>query len=159
MSRKRDMQRLIRAWKGEAGEIEIDMQKVVKFAVAKGWPRPEPKSPLDILVRQFTDAAREEIGKDPKTGRPYRVYHAIPVHSGQQTLFHYIDINDAPRKAMHKSLINRREQMVGDGLQLTFDALYWNSQHPDEEPIVLPLDLTPDVEWRMNAPEDDGKAA
>src|SRR3954447_12263054 len=87
-----------------------------------------------------------------KTGRPYRVYHAIPVHSGQLTLFHWIDINEAPRKAIHKSLINRREQMVGDGLQLTLDAAYWNGLHPDEEPIELPMDLTPDIEWRMNAP-------
>jgi hypothetical protein len=49
--------------------------------------------------------------------------------------------------------------MVGDGLQLTLDALYWNGQPPDEEPIVLPMYLSPDIEWRMNAPDEDGKVA
>jgi hypothetical protein len=86
-----------------------------------------------------------------------RASRRIRLH--KQSLFHRIDINDAPRKAIHKFLINRREQMVGDGLQLTLDALYWNGQPPDEEPIVLPMYLSPDIEWRMNAPDEDGKVA
>ncbi len=155
MSKKRQMQRLIRAWKEDTGAVEIEMQKVVEYAVAKGWPLPTPKSPLELLAKEFTNAAREEIGRDPNSGRPYRVYHAVPVSSGQTTLFHWWDITEAPRKVIHKSLINRREQMVGDGLQLTLDAMFWNSIHPDEEPLVLPLDLTPDVEWRLNAPEEE----
>ena len=110
---------------------------------------------MDALARQFADAARDEIAHDPKSGRPYRVYHAVPVQSGQLTLFHWVDINEAPRKVIHKSLINRREQMVGDGLQLTLDAMYWNGLNPNEEPIVLPMDLTPDIEWRLNAEDDD----
>ena len=159
MGRKRDMQRLIRQYKDETGELEIDMHKVAEYAVSKDWPLPQPRDPLDTLAKQFTDAAREEIGHDPKSGRPYRVYHAVPIVSGQMTFFHYIDINDAPRKTMHKSLVNRREQMVGDGLQLTLDAMYWNGINPNEEPIVLPMDLGPDIEWRLNAPDDDEEAA
>lgn len=159
MSKKRDKQRLIRAWKDETGETEIDMHKVAAYAVSKGWPLPRPKDPLELLAREFTDAAREEISTDPKTGRPYRVYHSVPVQNGQTTLFHWVDIREAPRKVMHKSLINRREQMVGDGLQLTFDAMFWNSLHPTEDPIQLPMDLGPDIEWRMNAPDEDDKAA
>lgn len=149
------MQRLIRAYKDETGELEVDMHRVADYAVSKGWPLPQPKSPMDALARQFADAARDEIAHDPKSGRPYRVYHAVPVQSGQLTLFHWVDINEAPRKVIHKSLINRREQMVGDGLQLTLDAMYWNGLNPNEEPIVLPMDLTPDIEWRLNAEDDD----
>ncbi len=55
---------------------------------------------------------------------------------------------------MHKSLQLRREQMVGDGLQLTFDADHWNNIHPGEEPIVMELDFTLDVEWRKNGPQE-----
>ncbi|CBS85469.1 hypothetical protein [Azospirillum lipoferum] len=159
MSKKRDMQRLIRAWKDESGEQEIDMQKVALYALKKGWPMPQPKSPVEMLAKQFSDAAREEIGRDPNTGRPYRVYHAVPVQSGQMTFYTWWDINEAPRKVMHKSLVNRREQMIGDGLQLTLDASYWNSRHPDEEPIALPMDLSLDIEWRLNAPDDNEDAA
>lgn len=60
---------------------------------------------------------------------------------------------------MHKSLIMRREQMVADGLQLTLDAEHWNRMHSDEEPIQLPLDLGPDVEWRKNGPDEMQKAS
>ena len=71
----------------------------------------------------------------------------------------WVDIDEAPRKSMLKSLVQRREQMVGDGLQLTLDAMHWNSIHHNDEPINLPLDLTDDVQWRLNAPEDDAKAS
>lgn len=62
---------------------------------------------------------------------------------------------------MFKSVVTRREQMVGDGLQLTLDLMNWNSIDPDKQPIELPMDLTFDIELRLNAPDedDDGKAA
>ncbi|WP_029604980.1 hypothetical protein [Kozakia baliensis] len=160
MSRRREMQILIRTYKEETGCSEIDMQEVAAFAARHGWPLPQPKSPLEMLAKQFADAARDEIGHDPKSGKPYRVYHAVPVgNNGQTNLFHWVDIREAPRRRMHKSLMNRREQMVGDGFQLTLDAMFWNSINPNEEPIVLPMDLTPDIEWRLNSPDEDGKAA
>ena len=55
---------------------------------------------------------------------------------------------------MQKSLVNRREQIVGEVLQLTFDAEHWNNIHPDETPIVMPTDFTDDVEWRMNGEDE-----
>jgi len=67
----------------------------------------------------------------------------------------WVDIDEAPRKHMHKSLVNRREQMVGDGLQLTLDSDHWNSINPNEEPINLPIDFTDDIEWRKNAPDEN----
>ena len=60
---------------------------------------------------------------------------------------------------MVKSLFTRREQMIGDGLQLTFDADHWNTIHDDEEPIVVPMDFTDDIQWRKNAPDEDEKAS
>ena len=63
-----------------------------------------------------------------------------------------VDIDEASRNAMWKSLVNRREQMVSDGVQLTF-------VNPTEEPINLPMDLTPDIEWRKDTPNDDSEAA
>lgn len=159
VSKKRSMQLFIRQWKEDTGSVEIDMQKVAAYALSKGWKPPQPKSAVDILAKEFATAAREDIEKDPKTGRPYRVYHAFPYQSGQTTLFTYWDIREAPRRVMHKSLVMRREQMVGDGLQLSFDQDFWNSLHPEEEPINLPMDLTPDIEWRRNSPDDDAEAA
>jgi hypothetical protein len=61
MSKRKDMQRLIRAYKDETGELALDMHKVAKWAAGKGWPLPTPPDPLEILAKQFTEAAREEV--------------------------------------------------------------------------------------------------
>lgn len=158
MSKRQERQRFIRHYKDETGEREIDMRKVAEFAKRMGWKMPTPPSDIDLLARQFTDAAHEERKYDTKTGRPYRVYHAIPA-SGQPSLFNYVDIDEANRRQMHMSSVNRREQMVSDGLNLTLDLDHWNSINPTEAPIALPMDLTLDIEIRKAADDEDEGAA
>ena len=157
MGKTKEMQLIIKQYKDMTGETQVDMHKVAKFAADMGWPLSQPEDPLDRLAQSFTRAARKEIKKDKATNRTYRVNHAIPDPTGQYSL--WIDIDEAPRKHMHKSLVNRREQMVGDGLQLTLDADHWNRINPNEEPIQLPMDFTQDVEWRKNAPQRDREAS
>ena len=156
-SKTKEMQKIIRQYKDVNHEKEVEMHQVAKFAADMGWPLSQPADPIDLLAKEFTRAARQEIKKDKVTGRPYRVNHAIPDPTGQYSL--WIDIDEAPRKPMRKSLVNRREQMVGDGLQLTLDADHWNRINPNEEPIQLPMDFTEDVEWRKNAPEEEREAS
>jgi hypothetical protein len=155
MSKKREMQRLIRVYKDETGEREIDMHKVAKWAAGKGWPLPTPQNPLDLLARQFTDAAREVIEHDKVTGNPYRVYHALKTYHGGTQLHFFIDIEEATRTQMQVSLVNRREQMVSDGLMVTYDQDHWNAAHPTEEQIQLPMDLTFDIELRRASSNDN----
>ena len=149
-NRHREMQFIIREWKQSTGNIEIDMHEVAAFAEKKGWPIPPPISGLDRLAKEFSQAAREETRQDSKTGRPYRVYHAYPVDGRGQGML-WIDIDEAPRKIMVKSTVMRREQVVGDMVQLYLDLDHWNGNNPDEEPIVLPTDLTEDVKERLAA--------
>ena len=157
MGKTKEMQLIIKQYKDVTGETQVDMHKVAKFAADMGWPLSQPVDPLDRLAQSFTRAARQEINKDKATNRAYRVNHAIPDPTGQYSL--WIDIDEAPRKHMHKSLVNRREQMVGDGLQLTLDADHWNRINPNKAPIQLPMDFTQDVEWRKNAPQRDREAS
>ena len=152
MSRDSEMQGMIRSYKRETGRTEIDMHEVAAWAVQKGWPLPKPTSPLDKLAKDFASAARQETRTDHETGNPYRVNHMYTVmrEGGQYHL--WIDIDEAPRSPMHASLTNRREQIVGDITQLTFDAEHWNRKHKDEEPIEIEKDFGLDVEIRRNAP-------
>jgi hypothetical protein len=154
------MQRVIRRYMEETGKTEVDMREVVRFAVNKlGWRPPAPVDPLDRLAKDFTKAAREETRYDGNTGKPYRGYHALSVTHGSTQLHLWIDIDEATRPQIHKSLIARREQMVGDGLQLTLDADHWNNIHPDETPIQIPMDFSEDIEERKNAPVEVKKAS
>lgn len=155
MTKHQEMQRVIRWYKEETGEREVDMKKVAKFAVAHDWPLPEPVSPLDRLIREFSAAAREETREDKKTKRPYRVNH---VYVDKNQVHMWIDIDEAPRGPMFESLQMRRNQMVGDAVLLTFDADHWNGINPDQPQIVMELDFGPDVDWRKNAgPDEDRK--
>ena len=158
MSKKLQRQRFLRHYKDTTGERELDMKKVAQYAKRLGWDMPTPPSDVDLLAKQFTEAAHEEKKYDKKTGKPYRVYHAIPA-SGQLSLFVYIDIDEANRKQMLMSSVNRREQMVSDGYNLTLDFDHWNSVNPDEEPISLPMDLTLDIEIRKAIDDDEAEAA
>lgn len=158
MSQRQERQRFIRHYKEVTGETEIDMHKVAEFAKTQGWEMPRPPSDIELLARKFAEDAQAERRYDDTTGRPYRAYHALPVKSGQMNLFVYIDIDDATRKQMHKSAVHRREQIVSDGYQLTLDLDHWNSVHPEEQPIQLPMDITLDIEIRK-ASDDEDKAA
>ncbi len=159
MSKRKQLQTLIRSWKDETGAHEIDMREVAKWAHKKGWPLPTPADPMDMLTKQFTEAAREDIEYDKNTGKPFRKYHAIRAKHGATQLHLFIDIEEATRPQMQASLVMRREQMVSDGVMLTYDQDHWNAAHPDQEPIQLPLDLTFDVELRRAAPDEEEEAA
>ena len=159
MSKRKEMQRVIRRYKEVTGSAEVDMKKVAAFAKEMGWPMPEPKDPLDVLAKQLSEAARQEYRKDEQTGRPYRANHAIPVQQGAETLHLWIDIDEAPRSQMLKSLTMRREQIVSDGVQLSYDADHWNASNPSDSPIQMELDITLDVEWRKNSEDDQDEAA
>jgi hypothetical protein len=149
-TKRQEMQRLIRLYRDKTGKESVEMHDVAKFAASMGWPLPTPKSPIDRLAEQFSSAARDEIRHDEVTGRPYRANLAVTEHvGGVQTTF-WTDIDEAPRKIAHKSFQQRREQMVGDAVQLTFDVMRWNRVHEREEMIVMPLDFADDVEWRIN---------
>ena len=158
-TKKQEMQSLIRAYRASSGNQEVDMHEVAKFAAAKGWPLPKPKSALDLLAEQFSDAAREETRRDEVTGRPYRVNHAFTERAGPQQMTFWVDIDEAPRPIALKSFYQRREQMVGDAVQLSFDVEHWNRVNEAEQPIVMEMDFTDDVEWRKNAPHEDQRAA
>ena len=116
--------------------------------------------PLDMLTKEFTKAARDQVEYDKRTGKPYRCFHhAIKTRHGDTQLHLFVDIKEATRTQMLVSLVSRQEQMVSDGLMCSYDQDHWNAAHPSEESIQLPMDLTFDVELRRNAPEDDEEAA
>lgn len=155
MTKHKQMQYLIRQWKEATGNIEIDMHLVAEYAIAQGWPVPPPLTGIERLAKEFSQAAREETRQDGQTGRPYRVYHAFtPDGTGSQGVL-WIDIDEAPRNVMWKSARNRREQVVGDMVQLYLDLEHWNRVNPDKEPIVLVTDVTEDVNERLSGPAED----
>lgn len=109
-TKNQEMQNIIRLYKEDTGETEIDMRKVAEYAVnRRGMPLPEPVDRLDMLAKKFSQAAREETRIDQVTGRPYRANHALTQSYGGHQYTLWIDIDEAPRKSMVKSLMKRRD--------------------------------------------------
>ncbi|HMQ03539.1 MAG TPA: hypothetical protein PKD26_06460 [Pyrinomonadaceae bacterium] len=155
------LQKIYRHYRDQTGDKFPEMHDVAKFARDRfGVEMPLPPSPLDMLAKKFSRAVREEERIDKETGEPYRANHSFDEMRGDEKIFRWLDIDEeAPRDKMHKSIYNRREQMIGDGLQLIRDAEHWNRIHPEEDPIQLSLDFGDEIEWRRNAPGDDEEEA
>lgn len=120
---------------------------------------PKPKTDVELLAEKISEAARLETRQDKVTGLQYRAYHSFTVPNGGGQLTLWVDIDEATRPQMWKSTMNKREQMVGEAWRITIDVEHWNRINQDKEPIQVPLDFAPDVEWRRNAPNEDEKSA
>jgi hypothetical protein len=152
-------QGLRRQYLAETGKSgPVTTTEVVRWAVSRGWLRlPEPMDPITRLAEDVSRSWRQEIRHDNKTGRPYRVNHAVTeTHGGkQQTL--WTDIDEAPREFMQKAFIQRRDQIIGDCYHLALDADHYNALHSDEERIQIPFDFTEDVDERKYSDGAEGK--
>ena len=153
-TKKEQMQRFYRYYREQVGR-DVTMHEVALAAKKAGWVMPTPKDPVDILASEFAAAAREELRKDEEMRESYRANIAYKQQIGKKEITFWGDIDNSPRINMVKNVVLRREQMVGDALQLTIDVRHWNRINPNEEPVQIELDFNDDVEWRLNAPKSD----
>jgi hypothetical protein len=78
---------------------------------------------------------------------------------GNNQLPLWIDTDEASRSQMIMALHKYREQMLGEAVIGTNTANHWNRVNPDQKPLPFPTDLAEEVQWRLNAPEEDKGAA
>lgn len=155
-------QRFIQWYREQKKVKEVDMHDIALAAKKMGWKLPVPPDPLELLAKQFSQAAGEETRTDKHTKREYKANLAITEKrkdGKQHTLWLDVD-NDAPRHRMVKGLHLYREQMVGEAVIGKNTAEHWSSHHPDQQPLIFDTDMTDDVKWRENAPVEEkiGKA-
>lgn len=139
-------QTLWREYEREHDHAAVSSREVVDWAVAKGaleLPRIDPR---DVLASQMSRALREEYATDAK-GRRYRVNHAIRVMKGgvQTTIWGILGY--APHSHMERAYTQRREQVIGDLVQLQVDVEVYNEMS-GRPPIQLVLDFGDDVAER-----------
>jgi hypothetical protein len=153
-------QSLFSLYRIETGKAAMDMHQVAEWMLKRGVEAPTPETAVDRLAKQLSIAARDEHRRDPETGLDYRANHAYKVSSqdGKQLTL-WVELETATRPQMHMSLTSRRDQMIGDGTQLKIDEIVWNNKNPEADPINMVLDLTDDIEERLNSPEYVAAAA
>lgn len=127
--------------KGTSGAV--DPHEVAGWAIAKKLWKPRPKEMINQLADDIADAWREEYRTD-KHGRRYRAKHAVRGGGPHQHTL-WADMETAPRGHMIKAFAQRRQQIVGDCVQLKTDVDVYNDKRSNDEPIPLVLNFTNDV--------------
>src|ERR1035438_431889 len=145
-------QKFIRYFREQTGAKEWNMHDVAIMAHKMGWPLPKPLDPLDLLAKQFADAAREETREDKATKKPYKANLAFArrLATGKQ-LWLWFDVDDATRPQMVKGLHLYREQIVSEAVIGVNTAEHWSRTHPDQRRLPFVTDLSNDVKERDNA--------
>ena len=144
---KEQLQRIWHAYKAEHGTVPATAREAVRWGVSKGMIVPPDLDPLDRLAEDMSTALREEYATD-SSGRRYRVNHAVRVSKAGVQLTFWAVMQDAPREHMQKAFIQRREQIVGDCVQLSTDVEAYNAMKPDQKAIQMIFDFRDDVEER-----------
>ncbi len=124
-------------------------KQAVARAVAEGRLELPEYDPIDLLADRMAQALRAEYKTDDQ-GRRYRVNHAVRVtRSGVQYTFWGV-MGYANHEFMERAFTQRREQIVGDNLQLRIDVDVYNDMNRGTRPeIQLVLDYTEDIAERQ----------
>jgi hypothetical protein len=146
-------ERLQNAWHyfdGKQSHLPSSARQACEWTVAEGMLELPHIDPYDALAEDMAQALRAEYKTDAG-GRKYRVNHAVRVtKSGVQYTF-WATMGFAPHDHMEKAFAQRREQIVGDCVQLKTDVDVYNDMSPSNigmPKIQLILDFTDDVAER-----------
>jgi hypothetical protein len=155
MSQTHEYQLIIETFRDTFGD-NFSMSDVAEWSINKGWLKePPPETPVNRLAKKLAKAARQQTKRDNVTNLSYRVNHAYKVLRNGEQIMLWVDIDRASRDAMDASFTLRRQQMVGDAVQLSHDADHWNRVNSTENPIQIELDFGPDVVWANAAPREN----
>jgi hypothetical protein len=147
------LQNVWHLYEAENGSVPATAREAVAWGVSKGMIELPEVDPLDKLASDMSTALREEYATD-KDGRRYRVNHAVRVTKGGVQYTFWAMMKDAPREHMQKAFIQRREQIVGDCVQLDTDVSAYNALHENQPPIQMLFDFREDIEERKFGGEE-----
>lgn len=131
----------------------MDTHAIAEWAYGRGLHKPNLRTIIDAIAADIAQVFREEYRVD-RHGRRYRAKHATTERRGNKTLSLWGDMDDpnAPHVHFVKSFAQRRNQIVGDCLQLKTDVDVYNDKRQPDEPVQMPLDFTLDVEELQQRP-------
>ena len=138
------LQRVWHSYEAEHGYLPATMRDAVKWGVAQRMIEAPTPDPYEKLVEDMARALREEYGTD-HLGRRYRKNHAVRVTKGGVQHTMWAIMGNAPREHMQKAFIQRREQIVGDCVQLSTDVEVYNDLNRDKPPIPMLFDFRDDI--------------
>ena len=124
----------------------INPHEVAAWAYSNGLHKPNTKTVIDLIAADISKVFREEYLTSP-SGKRYRANHAVKQKHGDKQMSFWADIDDinAPEEHFRKAFFQRRQQIVGDCLQLKTDADVFNEKRQPSNPIQIYLDFNEDI--------------
>ncbi|NQT17729.1 MAG: hypothetical protein HQ582_33545 [Planctomycetes bacterium] len=136
------------AYLAQGGTKPYDLGDLAAFAINGGHYQGQAKALLQQCKRDFARAFREQYHTDPQ-GRDVRTYHAAERQDdGSVQKVFWADMRDAEPGHMELAFLQRRNQIVGDCVQLKKDADSYNDNNKDGASIQLTFDFTDDIAER-----------
>ncbi|MBA3670162.1 MAG: hypothetical protein H0W71_08905 [Sphingomonas sp.] len=147
MTYNEKLQRVWHEYEKEHGFLPARARDAVIWGAQRQMIEVPTPDPYDKLAEDMSRALREEYATDA-LGRRYRKNHAVRVTKGGVQHTFWAILGNAPREHMQKAFIQRREQIVGDCVQLGTDVEVYNDLNADQPPLQMLLDFRDDVEER-----------
>jgi hypothetical protein len=147
-TKNEQFQKVWRLYERAHGSLPATAREASVWGVNQGLLSLPDIDPYDALSEDMARALREEYATDAQ-GRRYRVNHAVRVTKGGVQHTFWAILGEAPLQHMQKAFTQRREQIVGDCLQLKIDVDAYNALNDDQPAIQLELDFTYDIEERL----------
>lgn len=136
----------------------IDVHDLAGWAIDNKLYRPNMRDEIQLAANAFSRFFREEHRTDSK-GRSYRAKHAVRenINGKQQTLWADLDDPNVSVSHFEKAFSQRRQQIVGDCIQLKTDIDVCNDKKDSQ--IPLSLNFEEDVaEWEYLRDNPDNVA-
>ena len=147
-TKNEQFQKVWRLYERAHGSLPATAREASVWGVQQGLLSLPELDPYDALSEDMARALREEYATDNQ-GRRYRVNHAVRVTKGGVQHTFWAILGDAPLQHMQKAFTQRREQIVGDCLQLRIDVDAYNDLNKDQPNIQLELNFSDDVAERL----------
>lgn len=137
----------------EGSDALLDPHAIAEWALKRGLHKPNARTIIEAIASDIAQVFREEYRTD-SLGRRYRAKHATTVRRGTQSFALWGDMDDpnVPHHHFVSSFAQRRQQIVGDCVQLKTDVDVYNDKRRGYEPIQMILDFTRDVEELQQRP-------
>lgn len=119
-------------------------EQMAEWAVARDRFRITRGMAINQCKEKLARAMRLEHVKD-KRGRSIRKYYAARIREDGQLTMKWDDLN-AQRPFMEVATANRRNQILGQCVQLKSDVDSYNERRCPDQPIQVEFDFTVDIE-------------
>lgn len=144
-TKEEQLQQIWHKYETERKHKPTSARDAVNWAVSEGLLELPEVDPYDVLAGQMSQALRDEY-ETHSDGRRYRVNHAVRVSKGGVQLTFWGTMGFASHEHMEKAFAQRREQIIGDNLQLKTDVDVYNDLNRGKRPeIQIVMDYTDDV--------------